>query len=208
MSTKIKAGLLLPAGTAVNPEPIFVEDYKSIQQYVGGAFDCVVTNLGKDDVSFLGYVNDEGLILDMEFNYIASALFQRELRGDCVLLWGLSPEGEYDGEDYDLPEQMTKFVCGTLMDTVAVCYGQSALLSIFCDIAVEVGLYTKDEVMTQSFELAEASSRGDYEAREKILEFFTSMIKTIIGLNLGDESIETVGNMLIEDLESTLKKGQ
>lgn len=208
MSTKIKAGLLLPAGTSVNPEPIFVEDYKSIQQYVGGNFDCVVTNLGKDHVSFLGYVHDEGLILDMEFNYIASALFQRELHGDCVLLWGLNSEGEYDGEDYDLPEQMTNFVCGTLMDTVAVCYGQSALLSVFCEIAVEVGLYSKDEVVTQSLELAEASSRGDSEAREQILGFFTSMIKTIIALDLGDDSIKTVGNMLIEDLESSLKKGK
>jgi hypothetical protein len=145
--SKLTVGMFLPKGTMVEPEPIFIEDYKSIQQAIGGHFDVVVTNLGKDDVSIVGYVHDEGLILDMELNYLATNLFQKELRGDCVIVWGLSPNGEYDGDNYDIPEWITEFIMQDLVVSTAGNYNMAALLGDVCKYAISNKIATMEEVI-------------------------------------------------------------
>lgn len=205
MSNKITAGILLPAGTAVMPEQIFVEDYKSIQSYVGGCFDVVTADLGKEDISFVGYVHDEGLLLDLEFNYIASALFSRELRGDCVVVWGLNSENEYDGENHDIPTDMVHWLNRELMGTVAVSYSQSAILAAFCEIAVELELYGEEEVLQKSNEFYEsARNRTD---RTEVVNFFVNLIETVITVDeLQDDVIKDAGSDMIAMLQKGLKK--
>lgn len=169
--SKLTVGMFLPKGTQVEPEPIFIEDYKSIQQAIGGHFDVVVTNLGKDDVSIVGYVHDEGLILDLELNYLATNLFQRELRGDCVIVWGLSPNGEYDGDNYDIPEWITEFIMRDLVVSSAGAYNMSTLLADVCKYAVAEKIASLDDVANIAKAMHDGATTGiiDYEAEDRLI---------------------------------------
>jgi hypothetical protein len=73
--------------------------YQVLNELCGGWIDCV----RNDDI--VGYVNDEGLLIGLDPNVLASVLFGRPLVGDVVVLGALSEEGEYDGENHDVPEQ-------------------------------------------------------------------------------------------------------
>jgi hypothetical protein len=72
-----------------------------IHEIVGGWFDCV---RGEEIV---GYVHDEGLLIGLPVNAVASMLFQRPLVGDCVVIGSLNEKGEYDGENHDVPMAYT-----------------------------------------------------------------------------------------------------
>jgi hypothetical protein len=158
--SNLVSGLFLPSGTCVAPEPILVDGYKDIQKLVGGNFDCVSTNVGRDDVSFEGYVHDEGLLIGLEYNYLASALFGRDLVGDCVLLWGLSPDGERDGENYDMPTEMVESIETELLEGVAIAYNASVVVSAIMELAIHAGLVSKSEASRIIHELHEASVNG------------------------------------------------
>jgi hypothetical protein len=69
-----------------------------IQEAVGGYIDAV---RGEDIV---GYVNDEGLLMGLPYNTLASILFGRHLVGDVLVVGSFSESGEYDGADYNIPE--------------------------------------------------------------------------------------------------------
>jgi hypothetical protein len=168
--SKLTVGLFLPKGAQVEPEPIFIEDYKSIQQAIGGAFDVVVTDLGKEDVSIVGYVHDEGLLLDLELNYLATNLFQRELRGDCVIVWGLSPNGEYDGDNHDIPEWITDFIMKDLVVSTAGNYNMASILSDVCKYAISCKLASIDEVVkiADALHTSAVNKTVDYEAEKKL----------------------------------------
>lgn len=73
--------------------------YLVLNELCGGWIDCV----RNEDI--VGYVNDEGLLIGLDPNVLASVLFGRPLVGDVVVLGALSEEGEYDGENHDVPEQ-------------------------------------------------------------------------------------------------------
>jgi hypothetical protein len=73
------------------------EGHRVIHEIVDGWFDCVAKE------SIVGYVNDEGLLIGLPVNVIASALFGRPLVGTCVVLGALNSRGEYDGENHDVP---------------------------------------------------------------------------------------------------------
>ena len=158
--SNLVSGLFLPSGTCVSPEPILVDGYKDIQKLVGGNFDCVSTNVGRDDVSFEGYVHDEGLLIGLEYNYLASALFGRDLVGDCVLLWGLSPNGERDGDNYDMPSEMVESIQVELLEGVAIAYNASVVVSAIMELAIHAGLVGKSEASTIVHDLHEASVNG------------------------------------------------
>lgn len=86
---------------------VFTQDIPSedghtlIHEIVGGWFDCV---RGEEIV---GYVHDEGLLIGLPLNAVASMLFQRPLVGDCVVIGSLNERGEYDGENHDIPTVYT-----------------------------------------------------------------------------------------------------
>jgi hypothetical protein len=137
-----------------------VEGHTDIQKLVGGHFDCVSTNVGREDVAFVGYVHDEGLLIGLEYNYLASALFGRDLVGDCVLLWGLSPDGEYDGDNYDMPSEMVDSITGELLEGVAIAYNTSVIVAAIIELAIDAGLTTKSEADVVISGLHDASVSG------------------------------------------------
>lgn len=69
-----------------------------IRSIVGNWFDCV-----RDD-EFIAYVDDEGLLNGSEVNLIASIVFGRFLCGTVVVFGCLNANGEYDGENHNVPE--------------------------------------------------------------------------------------------------------
>jgi hypothetical protein len=158
--SNLVSGLFLPSGACVEPQHILVDGYKDIQKYVGGNFDCVSTNVGRDDVSFEGYVHDEGLLIGLEYNYLASALFGRDLVGDCVLLWGLSPDGERDGDNYDMPAEMVESITTELLEGVSIAYNASVVVSAIMELAIHSGMTTKSEASRIIHDLHEASVNG------------------------------------------------
>lgn len=74
-----------------------------LNELCGGWIDCVRNNdaLGQDIV---GYVNDEGLLIGLDPNILASIIFGRPLVGNVVIVGALNEHGEYDGENHDIPE--------------------------------------------------------------------------------------------------------
>jgi hypothetical protein len=123
------SGALLPCGVGNTIEPAIVDGLESLQQYVGGMIDAVRTEL-QDGTVIVGYVNDEGLMLNMETNWFASALFDRQIVGDVVLVSGTSPSGEYDGENYDLPENFFRFLSTKFTEHVAQTYNECVAMTL------------------------------------------------------------------------------
>lgn len=72
---------------------------EALQSIVGGWIDCVRS----ENHPVVGYVNDEGLLLGLPINPVATAFFGRILVGDAVLFGAHDEDGEYDGENHDFP---------------------------------------------------------------------------------------------------------
>lgn len=144
----IKTAVLLPAGTGVEPQEILIDDYQSIQQVVGGLFDVVrwsAKDMNGAPVVLCGYCHDEGLLLDLDMNWLASGLFGQELRGDVVVTWALSPNGVYDGDDYDMPANVTNWILNELLVQTATAYNMAAMFELALQTAVESGTFTEAE---------------------------------------------------------------
>lgn len=79
-----------------------------LNELCGGWLDCVRT----DDL--VGYVNDEGLLIGLDPNALASLIFGRPLVGNCVVVGALNEHGVYDGENHDVPAPYLSPVLGEL----------------------------------------------------------------------------------------------
>jgi hypothetical protein len=164
------AGMFLPSGADVKPQPMFVTDHTGINQAVGGHFDVVTTDMDQEDVSIVGYVNDEGIILGLEFNYLASALFKRELFGDCVVVWGLNKDGVYDGENHDLPSVVAEFLVEDLVQVTANAYNGALSIALACDYAIRHGYMTELQVAMLASRCAEETAQGQKGSAMQELE--------------------------------------
>lgn len=145
----IKTAMLLPAGPQVQPEEILINDYQNIQAAVGGHFDVVRFNGQFEDgkpVVLCGYVHDEGLLLGMELNYLATMLFQQPIVGPCVVTYALSPNGEYDGDDYDMPTELVEFISQDVLVATANAYNSAALMGWATERMVDEGILTDEDV--------------------------------------------------------------
>ena len=93
-------GLLIKTTGEIEPTEIPSENgHLVLNELCGGWIDCV----RNEDI--VGYVNDEGLLIGLEPNILASIIFGRPLVGDCVIVGSLSQDGEYDGENHDIPKE-------------------------------------------------------------------------------------------------------
>lgn len=81
------------------------DDERGIAEFinatVGGWFDAVHP-YPSNDLNIVGYVNDEGLLMGLEPNIVASALFGRVLVGTAVVVGALDEEGQYDGNSHSV----------------------------------------------------------------------------------------------------------
>lgn len=181
MST-LTAGVFLPCGPNVEPEPVFVEDYQNIQKLVGGHFDVVTTDCNMRDMMFVGYVNDEGLINGMEINYLATNLFKREIHGDVVVVWGLSPNGEYDGDNYDIPDELYETLVSGLTEGTAQAYNMAVGMSTVCMFAIDNDICTEEEVDRATVTIHQCAIMGDRksEAFNNSRNFLLNMLDLVV----------------------------
>jgi len=198
----IKTAVLLPAGTQVSPEEILIDDYKNIQQVIGGAFDCV-RYVGEDmdgkDIVLAGYVHDEGLLIGMEMNYLATMLFSQIIVGPCVVTYALSPNGEYDGDDYDMPEELVNFMKGDLLSATAVTYNEAALMAYATGKMVEEGILTQEDMDLVSDQLG-ALQTGEADELDSDAEMIMLMVMTYI------EQMESEIQVRLEDAVKDIVK--
>ena len=192
-------GLLIHSGVGAKVERIQVGELENIQHYVGGMIDAVRKQVSKDIVA-VGYVHDEGLILDMEMNWIASALFMQEIRGPVVVVNGLSNDYEYDGDNHDLPDEFITYMQTKFIDKVAETYNESKLVQSMLEYAFNKDMMTEDEV-TKLLQHLESGVEGNQESMDYVNNEFARIYEMI-------EQEMTVGatTQLVDEIYDYLKK--
>jgi hypothetical protein len=156
--SKFVEGILFPVGEDREPVPVGVGGLESIQGFVGGLIDAVTLQYEPSELygeeapedaqpfTAVGYVHDEGLVLGLELNELASAVFRRALYGPVVLVSGTSSKGEYDGDNYDVPTWFADAVCnGSLAQAVDLSH-QLVAISERLAVAVRDGIIEVEEV--------------------------------------------------------------
>lgn len=205
-------GIFMPAGIGVQAEPVFIGDYTDIQKNVGGNFDVVtVKTVGNDgsDVVLCGYVHDEGLLLDLDINWLASALFSREIHGDVVVMWALSPNGVYDGDNHDMPAKVQKYLLETHTEIVAERYNQAAVINMMFMNAVEEGFVEMCQLEAFDRELERTIATGDALSDEatafmqKVLEW---SINQAVANGLDDDDIDDIVDIETSNMDDVIEK--
>lgn len=193
-------GLLIHSGVGAKVERIQVGELEDIQSRVGGMIDAVRKQVSKDIVA-VGYVHDEGLILDMEMNWIASALFMQEIRGPVVVVNGLSNDlHEYDGDNHDLPDEFITYMQTKFIDKVAETYNESKMVQAMLEYAFNKDMMTEDEVTTLLQHL-ESGVEGNEESMDYVNREFNRIYELI-------EQEMTVGatDQLVDEIYDFLRK--
>ena len=198
MSNKV-TGLLLNAGIGATVDVITVGDLESIQSYVGGTIDAVRAEVS-DNICAVGYVHDEGLILDLETNWLASALFSREIRGNVVVVNGYNQDNEYDGDNHDLPNVFIVYMKTAFLAKVAQAYNESMMISAMLEYALEKELISKDGINNLMEELGEAIMQDDEaglnDLSSKVEEIIAKLDKT-----MGEEASTKLMDEIYEFLD-------
>ena len=177
----IKIGLFLPSGACVEPEPVFFEGHKSLQEHIGGHFDVVRCDMGHPEkIAILGYVHDEGLLLDLPMNYLATALFKQHIVGDVVVTWGLSPNGHYDGDDYDFPEEIMDYLQTELLKSTAEAYNQSTNITLAMAVASSQGFITPEEVYEIATDLYNSRDNRDEELEKATIDRMNKVLEFVV----------------------------
>lgn len=198
MGTTPVAGALLPTGINTEIQPAIITDLKSIQAYVGGTIDAVRHQL-PDNTVLVGYCHDEGLLLDMEINWFASALFMQELRGPVVLVSGTSPQGEYDGDNYDLPHEVYDYLTTQFTIHVANTYNDAMMMTVALAASVQEGIIDKSDVDRFSEAMERAAHTGDPSEFIAILDEFQQKVD--------EEIVNRDAKQLVDEAEKFLNGG-
>jgi len=198
--SKQVAGAFMPSGIGVEIEPVMVGEYTDIQTMVGGAFDCVTAKVGGNII--VGYVHDEGLLIGLEQNWFASALFGRNLVGPCVVVAGESPSGEYDGENYDLPESFFQFLTTKFTEHVAETYNEATTATIVLSLAESFGLATKEELELLVSTMAEEINTNSHNgvAMQMLTDLTNKVNEKLVAM-----ASEAQGASLVNEIEDFLK---
>ena len=192
-------GLLIHSGVGAKVERIQVGELEDIQSRVGGMIDAVRKQVSKDIVA-IGYVHDEGLILDMEMNWIASALFMQEIRGPVVVVNGLSNEYEYDGDNHDLPDEFITYMQTKFIDKVAETYNESKMVQAMLEYAFNKDMMTEDEV-TALLQHLESGVEGNEESMDYVNREFNRIYELI-----AQEMTVGSTDQLVDEINDFLRK--
>ena len=151
------SAVLIKADSPIQaPEPILLgggdkDTLTEIQEAVGGTIDavrrgCLDTSGKNKNFVLVGYVHDEGRILDLPLNPVATVLFEQNIYGDVLLVSGTNPEtGEYDGENYDVPADFTVYVTTALHEEVQMSLMFSKMMASALGKAMDDGIVTVAE---------------------------------------------------------------
>ena len=183
------SAVLLKADPNAEPEPILLgggdtDRVSEIQAKVGGVFDAVrrgaVDTSGENKAfQIVGYVHDEGRILKLPLNPMATMLFEQNIFGDVVLVSATNPEtGEADGEDYDIPSAFTQYLIQAMYDEMRESLAFSKFISAAIAKAVVDKAIPKDDAMEFIAWLSQQDAEGTPMGRlGEMPEKFIGIIK-------------------------------
>ena len=193
-------GLLLNTGVGASIDTVQVTDLESIQGYVGGLIDAVRQPID-DDIYVVGYVHDEGFILDLEMNWIASALFGREIRGNVVLVNGNNEVGEYDGYNHDLPSDFIEYMKTVFLARVATTYNESQIILALLQSAASDDIIEPEKLDELLEALSEAVETGDRDATNKAGELMRNVLSEL-DQTMANQATDT----LVDEIYDFLKE--
>lgn len=205
--------ILLPVdndGSIQEPLPISVENYRSIVDFVGGHFTTVVRVFNPSDTDgsadeneqparVFGYVHDEGILLGLPLNKVASVVFGRDLYGPCVLIGA-----DETGDDAELPVWFANSVFnGSLLNTVNLLDTTAVATARALKRLIVEGFFTRTEV-DRLLDLL-----GADDTPEEINDFLHALIHAVIFYDqartngdIDDEEATQLKNELDEILEA------
>ena len=196
------SAVLLKAGTGVEPESVVIDGLESIQSLVGGNIEAVRVFAQKRDTDepfeLVGYCDDEGLVKESEMNWLASALFRQEIRGNVVVVTDAG-----DGENGDVPDTFVKWLMSGFLQRVAESYNEASFIAEVMQFAVQNNLVPKDEIMEVMDSFGEDISRGEQteETIHKMNTLLERILKAVKDYNAQEDGVE-----LVSEIEDWLKK--
>jgi len=193
-------GCVLPAGVGGQIKRVIIEDLNDLQKLVGGYIEPVTAQFAEDFfVTML--VNEEGIQQDLEMNWIASALFMREIVGDVVLVRAQDDNGVLADDFLDLPTEFIGWLEERHMPKVANAYNQTLMVSAMFRLAVQENLIPEDEVEQFFIDTMAYLEGGDIEPelQKKTTEFIDKVIALVeekVTANLGDKLADEIYEFL------------
>jgi len=192
------SAVLLKCGSGVEPEPVVINGLESIQSLVGGNIEAVRVFAQKRDTDepfeLVGYCDDEGRIKDSEMNWLASALFRQEIRGNVVVVTDAG-----DGEDGDVPDTFVKWLMSSFLQRVAETYNEATFIAEVMRFAVENNLVPEEEIMEVMDSMGQdiADEGRTPETIQKMNELLDKILKAVQNHNAEEDGVQLVGE--IED---------
>lgn len=193
-------GCVLPAGVGGQIKRVIIEDLNDLQKLVGGYIEPVTAQFAEDFfVTML--VNEEGIQQNLEMNWIASALFMREIVGDVVLVRAQDDNGVLADDFLDLPTEFIGWLEERHMPKVANAYNQTLMVSAMFRLAVQENLIPEDEVEQFFIDTMVYLEGGEIapELQKKTTEFIDKVIALVeekVTANLGDKLADEIYEFL------------
>ena len=195
------SAVLLKCGSGVEPEPVVINGLESIQSLVGGNIEAVRVFAQKRDTDepfeLVGYCDDEGRIKDSEMNWLASALFRQEIRGNVVVVTDAG-----DGEDGDVPDTFVKWLMSSFLQRVAQAYNEATFIAEVMGFAVKNNLVPEEEIMEVMNSMGQdiADEGRTPETIQKMNELLDKILKAV-----QNHTAEEDGVQLVSEIEDWLK---
>lgn len=195
------SAVLLKSGTGVEPEPVVVNGLESIQSLVGGNIEAVRIFAQKRDTDepfeLVGYCDDEGLVKNSEMNWLASALFRQEIRGNVVVVTDAG-----DGEDGDVPDMFVKWLMSGFLQRVAESYNEATFIAGVMEFAVQHNLVPEEEIMEVMNSMGEdiENEGRTPETIEKMNTLLEKILKAVQNYNAEEDGVQ-----LVNEIEDWLK---
>jgi len=195
------SAVLLKCGSGVEPEPVVINGLESIQSLVGGNIEAVRVFAQKRDTDepfeLVGYCDDEGRIKDSEINWLASALFSQEIRGNVVVVTDAG-----DGEDGDVPDTFVKWLMSSFLQRVAQAYNEATFIAEVMGFAVQNNLVPEEEIMEVMNSMGQdiANEGRTPETMQKMNELLDKILKAV-----QNHTAEEDGVQLVSEIEDWLK---
>lgn len=195
------SAVLFKAGTNVEPEPVIVDGLESIRSWVGGNIEAVRVSAQQrnsdEPFDLIGYCDDEGLIKDLETNWLASALFRQEIRGNVIVVGDAG-----NGDINDVPDTFVQWLTHAFLERVADSYNQASFVATIMEYAVENNLIPKDEIMEVVNSMNGDIDNGEQtdETMQKLNDLLEKILKAV-QLDTADED----GAELVSEIEEFLK---
>lgn len=195
------SAVLLKSGTNVEPEPVVINGLESIQSLVGGNIEAVRVFAQKRDTDepfeLVGYCDDEGRVKDSEMNWLASALFRQEIRGNVVVVTDAG-----DGEDADVPDTFVKWLMSGFLQRVAESYNEASFIAEVMQFAVQNNLIPEDEIMEVMNSMGQdIENEGQTpETMQKMNELLEKILKAVQLHNADEDGVQ-----LVNEIEDWLK---